>query len=88
MKKSRDEVIVEDMINKMFKIAKHDVKFDDIKDRKDNWYQHWTMTNDQNSEWREWGIQYLRKNKRLVAHHAKTSMAWFDLMYGLTIKDA
>ena len=53
MKKSRKkrpqgEEIVRTIINKMFEIAGHNVTYDDIKDRKDNWYQQWTMTEEQN----------------------------------------
>ena len=63
MRKNKDEIIVETMINKMFEIAGHNVTFEDIKGRTDNWYQQWTMTEEQNQEWREWGIKYLKKQK-------------------------
>ena len=86
MKKSKDEIIVEAMINKMFELAGHQVTFEDIKGRTDNWYQQWTMTEEQNKEWREWGISYLKKQKRLYKAYAEKQMAWFDLMYGLKIK--
>ena len=33
------EKAVVDLINEMFIIAGHEVTFDDIKDRKDNWFQ-------------------------------------------------
>lgn len=39
MRKSKDDIIVETLINKMFEIAGHQVVFEDIKDRKDNCYQ-------------------------------------------------
>lgn len=44
------------------------------------------MTEDQNKMWREWGIQYLKEQKRYRKEYAKKQMAWFDLMYGLKIK--
>ena len=37
MKKNKDEIIVKTLINKMFEIAGHNVTYEDIKDRKDNW---------------------------------------------------
>ena len=43
-KKSKDDIIVETILNKMFEIAGHAVTFEDIKGRTDNWYQQWTMT--------------------------------------------
>jgi hypothetical protein len=85
MKKDKDQIIVETMINKMFEIAGHSVTYEDIKDRKDNWYQQWTMTEEQNKEWREWGLKYLKKQKGLYKYYAEKQMAFFDLMYGLKI---
>ena len=83
MKKNKDEIIVEEMINKMFEIAGHQVTFEDIKGRTDNWYQQWTMTEAQNKEWRDWGVKYLKKQKGLYKHYAERQMAMFDLNYGL-----
>ena len=92
MKKSRKkrpqgEEIVRTIINKMFEIAGHNVTYDDIKDRKDNWYQQWTMTEEQNKKWREWGTKYLKKSKHLVKYYAERQMAMFDLNYGLKINN-
>jgi len=86
MKKSKDEIIVEAIINKMFEIAGHQVTFEDIKGRTDNWYQQWTMTEEQNKEWREWGIKYLKKSKHLAKYYAERQMAMFDLNYGLKLE--
>lgn len=83
MRKNKNDIIVETLINKMFEVAGHNVTFEDIKGRTDNWYQQWTMTEEQNQEWREWGIKYLKKQKGLVKHFAEREMAMFDLMYGL-----
>ena len=47
---SREEKLKQatvDIINKMFEIAGHPVTYEDIKDRKDAWYQEWTMTTEQ-----------------------------------------
>ena len=85
-KKSKDEIIVETMLNKMFEIAGHSVTFEDIKGRTDNWYQQWTMTEEQNKEWREWGTKYLKKQKHLVKYYAERQMAMFDLNYGLKLE--
>lgn len=87
MRKNKDEIIIETLINKMFEIAGHSVTYNDIKDRKDNWYQQWTMTEEQNKEWREWGIKYIKKEKRLYKDYANKQMAFFDLMYGLKTQE-
>ena len=52
-KEQKKQKMVVDMINKMFEIAGHPVTFDDVKDRKDNWYTQWTMTMEQNDEWND-----------------------------------
>ena len=54
--KQKQEQFGIDVINKMFEIAGHKVTYDDIKDRKDDWYSQWTMTTEQNDEWKKWGI--------------------------------
>lgn len=87
MRKNKDQIIVETLINKMFEIAGHSVTFEDIKDRKDNWYQQWTMTEAQNKEWRDWGLKYLKKQKHMLKAYAEREMAFFDLMYGLKLSD-
>jgi hypothetical protein len=77
-----DQSII-DLINEMFKIAGHNVTYDDIKDRKDNWFHQWTMTVDQYNEWKMWGKKYLQKNLRLYAKQAEREMSWVGLMWGL-----
>jgi hypothetical protein len=76
-----------DLLNKMFEIAGHQVTYDDIKDRKDNWWAEWTMTMAQADEWKAWGIDYLRKNLKLTKVLAEKEMNWFNLQYGLTYSD-
>lgn len=78
----REHVII-NLINKMFEIAGHPVTFDDIKDRKDNWFQEWTMTVEQNDQWKAWGKKYLIKNLRINAKLADQEMAWVSLQWGL-----
>ena len=78
----REHVII-NLINKMFEIAGHPVTFDDIKDRKDNWFQEWTMTIEQNDQWKAWGKKYLIKNLRINAKLADREMAWVSLQWGL-----
>ena len=88
---SRDEKekqMVVDMINKMFEIAGHNVIYDDIKDRKDNWFQEYTMTVAQNNEWQKWGKKYLQKNFRYHAKYAERQMGMISLMWGLKFSDS
>lgn len=78
----KDQSIV-DLINKMFEIAGHAVTYDDIKDRKDDWFQQYTMTVEQGDEWKEWGKRYLMKTFRTPAHRAEMEMSWAGLAWGL-----
>ena len=79
----KKEKMVVDMINKMFEIAGHSVTYDNIKDRKDNWYQEWEMTVEQNYEWKDWGIKYLTKELKMTKKYAERQMGMISLMWGL-----
>ena len=81
-----DNMVV-DMINEMFRIAGHAVTYDDIKDRKDDWFHEWTMTEAQNEEWKRWGKKYVQKNFRMYAKQAEKEMMWINLMWGLKLSD-
>jgi len=80
--KKREKAVV-DLINQMFIIAGHQVTYDDIKDRKDNWFQQWEMTVEQSEEWKKWGVKYLRENLKINKKMAENEMLWFNLQYGL-----
>jgi hypothetical protein len=79
-----DQAVV-DLINEMFKIAGHDVTYDDIKDRKDQWFSEYTMTEEQNEQWIKWGRVYLRKKLNIYAKQAEKEMLWINLMWGLKL---
>ena len=86
-REQKKEKSVEDLINQMFIIAEHDVTFDDIKTRQDDWFQQYTMTMDQNEKWQAWGKKYLQTNLRIGAKLAEKQMQWFSLQYGLKFSD-
>ena len=86
-KEQKKEQALIDLINEMFRIAGHEVTFDDIKDRKDNWFQQYTMTTAQNEEWQAWGKKYLQKTFRTPAKLAEREMQWISLQYGLSFSD-
>ena len=86
-KQQKKELFVEDAINKMFEIAGHEVTFNDIKDRKDNWFTEWTMTEAQNDEWKGWGIGEIRKRFQYNKEWAEKEMGMISLMWGLKFSD-
>lgn len=82
-RQEKSKMFLVDVINKMFEIAGHDVTYDDIKDRKDNWFQQWSMTYEQGEQWKQFGISELRKRLKLNQRLAEREMAMINLMYGL-----
>ena len=81
MKQSND--LTKTLIDQMFIIAGHELRYDDVVGRKDNWFQQYTMTETQRDEWKEWGISYIRKKKRWSKKLAEREMAFLDLYCGL-----
>jgi hypothetical protein len=81
-----DQAVI-DLINEMFKIAGHEVTYEDIKDCKDDWFNHWGMTEDQYNEWKLWGKKYLQKKLRMYAKQAEKEMTWVALMWSLKFSD-
>lgn len=81
----RDQLIIE-LIDSMFQIAGHPVTYEDIKDRKDNWFQQWTITESQYDQWKVQGETQIKKSLRVTSKAAKKEMAWVGLMWGLAIK--
>jgi hypothetical protein len=80
-------LLVIDLINKMFECAGHNVTYDDIKDREDDWYTEWTMTMDQNKEWMEWGRNEIKTRLKWSNKIAEKEMAMINLMWGLKYSD-
>ena len=83
MRQNKNQIVVETLINKMFEIAGHQVTYNDIKDRTDAWYAEWTMTEEQEHEWRAWGTVYIKKKFRFTKPMAERQMSMINLMWGL-----
>jgi len=86
-KDQKREQAVIDLLNQMFVIAGHNVTYEDIKGRNDNWWTEWTMTMAQADEWKAWGVDYLRKNLKLNKALAEKEMQWVNLQWGLKYSD-
>ena len=86
-KEEKKAIFVKDVINKMFEIAGHDVTYEDIKDRKDDWYTQWTMTMEQSDQWKEWGVEEIKKRFRYNKKWAEKEMGMIILMWGLKFSD-
>jgi hypothetical protein len=86
-KTNKERQLLKELIDKMFEIAGHPLKFEDVEGRKDNWFQQYTMTEAQNKEWREWGTKHIKKKKRYYSKIASREMAFLDLYCGLKIEN-
>ena len=84
----KNRLILKELIDKMFEIAGHPLKFEDVEGRTDNWFQQYTMTEAQNEEWRDWGTKFLSKKRRFGIKLADREMRMLDLYCGLTISDS
>lgn len=87
-KANKERLLLKELIDKMFELAGHDLKFEDVEGRKDNWFQQYTMTKEQNQEWRDWGTKLIAKKKRHFKKIASREMAMLDLYCGLKISDS
>ena len=85
MGKLDKQQITKALINEMFKIAGYNVTYDDIATRKDAWYLQWTMTEEQNKKWIEWGTKFIQKHMNTLPKLAQDEMRMFNLNYGLKI---
>jgi hypothetical protein len=82
-KANKERQLLKELIDKMFELAGHDLKFEDVEGRTDNWFQQYTMTEAQNQEWRDWGTKHIKKKKRYYSKIASREMAFLDLYCGL-----
>jgi len=87
-RQDKDKEILKTLIDKMFEIAGHPLKFEDVEGRTDNWFQQYTMTEAQNEEWRSWGIKFIMKKRPYNKVLADREMRMLDLYCGLKISDS
>ena len=78
----------EKLIDKMFKIAGYKIGFEEIKNRKDNWFQQYTITSKQEDLWKVYCLKQIKKayptftDKFIIIQYNM-----FNLKYGLKIKN-
>ena len=69
---------VQVLLNKMFEIAGHPVKYEEIVNRKDPWFDGYTMTQEQEKMWIDWGKNYLKGK----VHNPETTMILVSTTWG------
>lgn len=53
----------------------------------DKWFFNWTMTQKQHEEFKNYAIPLLQKVFKFNKKKANDTFSWFDLSFGLRIKD-
>jgi len=87
-KHEKDKWVTKQIIDEMFMIAGHtDVTYEDIVDRTDNWFNQWTMTMEQNQQWKQAGIKILQREYKWPKYRAEKEMDMLSLYYGLQFSD-
>jgi hypothetical protein len=51
------------------------------------WYSKWTMTQQQHDEFKAYAIPLMKKVFKINKSRAEANFQWFDLQFGLRIKD-
>jgi len=51
------------------------------------WYNKWTLTDEQHIEFEKYAIPLLKKVFKFNTNKAKETFQWFDLQFGLRIKN-
>ena len=51
------------------------------------WYNKWTLTDEQYIEFEKYAIHLLKKVFKFNTNKAKETFQWFNLQFGLRIKD-
>jgi len=78
-KANKERSLLKELIDKMFEIAGHDLKFEDVEGRKDHWFQEYTMTEAQDEEWKDWGTKLIMKKRRYNKYLADRQMRMLSL---------
>lgn len=85
MKKQYPEIL-EHIIDKMFEISNHPVTYKSLLGRTDPWYTEYEMTKEQEQQWLDYSISYIRTEMKVPKYIAKNNMVFIHLTYGLKVK--
>ena len=55
--------------------------------KNDIWFAEWTLTDEQHIEFEKYAIPLLKKVFKFNTNKAKETFQWFDLQFGLRIKN-
>ena len=71
------------IIDKQFKIANLDFKYEDLQNNKlPNWRKKYSYTLEDNEKWTRWTQKYMKEKLKLTKDKAFIQTAWLNLNYG------
>jgi len=76
----------EDAINKMMEIAGYSERIEDLREEEDGWYNKYTMTEEQEEEFKEWFTKEIVKRNISNKRKAEDNYLWFFMCYGLKVE--
>ena len=65
----------------------YDTCYEDIAGRKDDWYIQWTMTEEEGEIWKQWMVEYFKKECKYHPKIAEREAAMINLMWGLKYRN-
>jgi len=75
---------IKKIIDKQFKIANLDIKYEDIcNNQVPNWYHKYKYSPEENEKWKNWTMKYMREMMKLTKDKALIETAWINLNFGL-----
>jgi len=89
--KAGSEELIKVLIDKM--LEKYGVGYDYVNKNQTlyetPWYQYYTWTQKESDEYEKWWIEFMKANvsPKYSVKYIKSSWPWFNLKYGLKIKD-
>lgn len=89
--KIRDPELPKILINKM--LEKHNIDYDYVMDNQYIngilWCSHYEWTQEESDEYKKWYIKFYQENvtPRYTKKYLERNWQWFNLQYGLRIKD-
>jgi len=86
-KAEKIDKVITTLINKQFELAGYDLTIDDVRNRKDQWYNQYYISEEKHYEWLEFGEKLIKAKLKFNSQKCKLEMAMVSLMWGLKFKD-
>lgn len=81
---NKKEEVLKKLINKQ--LEPYNVTYEDVLNDSE-WFLKYSTTQEQEEEFKKWGIDILKKELKMTKNEAEKEMDMFLLKYGLTIKE-